>query len=534
MDKAIKWKSLVLTTMIILVAISEPVYALSSHTPLWTSRPTILGDALDYSPSITVSGGYVAVLHNYYDNVQGLFMTGVTVLSSSDGSTVYENGYYMSNGYDVVGNGLLSLNGYYYVVGGIDMGKDYVGFILKTDSQLNLIVGYELDTTVDGYNSTFYSVCSDGSGVIYAVGRAYQGSTKLHKMLVASFDQDLNLVKAVVITLSGQNTYLNASAYSCTVGGNGDLYIAGTVQEYDSNSGLLFNSLLMLLRLSATDLSVVGDASIPLWNSASILRYTPPPDIYSVAGGVVVSFTYTDELPDPNTPSLGASIAAFDLALNQQWRKYYTTQADEAFTAIKAASNGWLIVGGFTDEDYLSGLGTTYSHGLVVVFDETASPTAAFIYGAGDGSSRVLDVAADGNGYIYTSGADYSDQLSIYDVTSEVVQDITSRENPIKEPTPMTRGEKALTLHVKSYGKVGWSEESIRATVSSGQVRVLQSKGIGLEETPTGRSSSLVIAYDYTLQAPPPVPEPGIIVATVIVSILLIALYRSSRFMLDI
>lgn len=529
MDKAIKWKPLILTTMIILVAVAEPVYALSPHTPLWTSRPTILGDALDYSPSITVSGGYVVALHNYYDNILGQYMTGVTVQSSADGSMVYNNAYYTTNGYDVVGNDLLVLNGYYYIVGGIDMGKDYVGFILKTDSQLNTVIGYELDTTIDGYNSTFYSVCSDGSSVIYAVGRAYQGSTKLHKMLVASFDQNLNLLKAVVITLSSQNSYLNASAYSCTVGGNGDLYIAGTVKEYDSNSGLLFNSLLMVLRLSATDLSVVGDVSIPLWNSANILRYTPSPDMDSVTGGVIVSFTYTDELPDPNTPSLGASIVALDLALNQQWRKYYTTQANEAFTAVKATSNGWLVVGGYTDEDYSSNLGTTYMHGLVIVLDETASPTAAFMYGAGNGDSRVLDVAIDSSGYIYTSGADYSDQLSVYDVTSEVVLDITSQKNVGIEQTHLTGGSKVKAIHVEGYRNIELTERSISGVLSSGHIQSLGRARLGLEKTATGGSSSLIIAYDYTLQAPPPVPEPGIIIVTVIILVLLPVLYRSSR-----
>lgn len=530
MDKAIKWKPLILTTMIILVIITEPVYALTTHTPLWTSRPTILGDALDYSLSITVSGGYVIALHNYYDSILRQYMTGVTIQSSTDGSTVYGNAYYLSNGYDVVGNDLLELNGNYYLVGGIDMGKDYVGFIMKADSHLNPVVGYELDTTVDGYNSTFYSVCNDGSSVIYAVGRAFQGSTKLHKMLVASFDQDLNLLNAVVITLSGQNTFLNASAYSCIVGGNGDLYIAGTVQEYDSNTGLLFNSLIMILRLSTADLSVASDTSVPLWNSASILRYTPPPDIDSIVDGVIVSFTYTDELPDPNTPSLGGSLVAFDLSLNQQWRKYYTTQADEAFTAIKAASNGWLIVGGYTDDDYSSNLGTTYTHGLVIVFDETASPTAAFMYGAGDGNSRVLDVAVDGDGYIYTSGVDYSDQLSIYDVTSEVVVDISNYRNPGTEP--LARVNAAPTIHVKSYGEIQVTGTPIMASLSSMHVQVIRDSRIGLDETPTGGSSSLIIAYDYTLQAPPPVPEPGIIVALVTVSVLLVVLYRSRWLML--
>ena len=521
------WKPILIITMIVLVILSIPAYAYTQHNPVWYTRPRALNRVLDNAIATIITTGNLYVIHDTVDPTTSYNEIGVTVHSLTDGSMLDSTLYSYTGQGDFYGGDAITLNGRLFIAGTIvDSTTGAYGVLLEIDPYtLNIVNQYSLDETGNGYDTVFTGLCSDSSGYVYAVGRQIDQGNHTIFMLVAQFDFSQGTISWVRLKANGQSGLLNITGYSCTVDANNDLYVSGLLYHYSQQTNSLYSDSLALIKLSTLNLSILNYHFLPLWNSQGWVIGPQKNDIIYSSGNLIVAFTYADELPDPNNPTYGASIAAFNSQLQLLWRKNYTTSYDEGFNTIALGNAGWFVVGGWTYNDMGTGLGTTYRHGLLMVFDNVASPTQAFIYGASDNSSRIMELAVDRNGYVYSVGYDYSDVLTIYDVTQEVIPAISN----VGSPQPVNMEAQV------NRGLIKVQHQDANYTISieeSGSLSVLMMKAIKKVDivlphaTPSGASSSLIIAYDYQAVTPPPVPEPDILVMLTVIAALAVVVIR--------
>lgn len=530
LKNAAGWKTLpIIIIVLALTSIIMPASAYSQHNPMWSARPRALNQVLDYSTGVAIIGSSLYVTHEFNDYSTNHNGVALTVHSLSDGSMISSATYTYKGQGDMYSTDSIAYNGKILISGFIiDQNTGATGYVIEVDpNTLSIVKSYGLDRTSNGYDVIFNGVCTDSSGHIYAVGAEIDQGNHTSFTLVARFDPSQSIVTwATIKALDQQGNILNTTAYSCIVEPSLGLYVVGSVLYYDNSLKSLFTTDVALIELSTSDLSILNYNFISQVNSQGWVIAPQPVDIASINGRILVAFSYADELPDPNNPTYGAAIVGLDHSLQILWRKNYATSYDEAFTTISTGIGGWYVVGGWTNNDYSTGLGTNYRHGLLLALDNANNLQRAFIYG-GNNNARVWDVAVDNNGFVYSVGSDYSNKLLIYDITQEASSNI-QRRNPLSGTVNYDAAHRERLARLTRHENLGLLIEAHGTRKMNVKLDIVAG-GVGIRVTPNGQSSSVVIAYNYQADPPPPVPEPRLVVLMATIGTLVYLVYRFTR-----
>jgi len=356
------------------------------------------------------------------------------------------------------------------------------------------------------------------------------GSPKINAT-VFEFDENLNLVARNEFYVSG----FNLTGWDCVIGPNGALYVSATIYYY--SGGYNYPAYFLLMKLDQS-LGLIDYTLYPLYNSQGYVTLSSNHWIPLATDNnlVYAAYTWADDKPSPSSPTNRASVIAVNTSLSVVWNYTLSTDAYEFFDALSVGSDGSLITGGGTNNNYTTPLSTDYYHGLVLIFDATHSLQRAILFGGSSGEA-VLATGIDALGGTYLASVSYSDNVSFYDVTKEV---LLARSNPGGGIGLAAIGKGDYTrLPVNALGKihvyVGTPGSSASPRAVKPIIRLAGSRAIVPEVTSSGLSSGLAVKLADTLTPPPePVPESVLVPVSVVAALALVLLVMWRRGFLSI
>ncbi len=512
--------------VLVLVLLAGVAVAYSVYEPVWYDRPEPLGIPVDYVTAVDADDVFVYAAADFHDRDRGTENASIVVYRL-DGTVNDSIVYYYKSG-NLTSNDVIEYGDYILFAGAVAGTWGFAGVltVMEKANLSNYSAVVFNTSSIDLYVS-FYGVCLDAGSNIYLVGVSVNVSkTPVEKKaIVAAYYPNLTLRDAVVYSVANYNL----TFHSCIVGPDGYLYVASIASKYLTNAE--YPVYVGVLKIDRGNLSDSPASSYkPLFNSQGIVVYHRyPVDISTDGSRLVLAFTYTDELPDPSNPTLGGAVAWLDTSLQWLSRRNFSTGENDALLTVEAGSDGSVAAAGGTAYDFGTGLGNTYLHGILLVFNSTGGLEAAVLTGSNDNGTLHLGVAADYTGRVYTGGSHYADTVSFYNVTSEASAIVAGSRLPRSPTSPAA--ESLSVARASGLPEPGPVEASVLEVAASRPLHLEAWSGASLVRplvTPSGGSSGLVVAYQENISSPPPpIPEPWLAaVAAAAASIAAILLLR--------
>ncbi|MCE4619464.1 MAG: hypothetical protein F7C33_00400 [Desulfurococcales archaeon] len=526
--------ALLMATISAIVA-APASYAYLAYTPQWSERLNVtIGSTtypLDVLYSVTFDSNYAYFVGTFTGSgYSGDATTNSSlVIVSYKGDIINNYAYYYGAG-NLTSVDALYAWGNVYITGYISGSAGVYGIIYSVNASNGSVKGYYVDT--DTSYTVIRGVCRDGLGHVFAVGFQYSpnGSPKINAT-VFEFDENLNLVARNEFYASG----FNLTGWDCVIGPNGALYVSATIYYY--NSGYDYPVYFLLMKLNQS-LGLIDYTYYPLYNSQGYVTLSSNHWIPLATDNnlVYAAYTWTDDKPSPSSPTTRASVIAVNTSLSVVWNYTLSTDAYEFLDALSVGSDGSLIAGGGTNNNYTTPLSTDYYHGLALIFDSAHSLQRAVLFGGSSGEI-VLATGIDALGGTYLASLSYSDNVSFYDVTKEV---LLARSSPGGSIGLAVVGQGDYTkLPVKTLEKIHvyTSEQghSVSPSMVKPIIRLSKKRAIVPETTASGLSSGLAVKLADTLTPPPePVPESVLVPVSVVVTLALILLVMWKKGFLSI
>ncbi len=528
-----------ISIVLVLVLVGVAAYAATPYTPLWAERVTVANIPLEVVTGVSGDpwGG------------NGVYASGIFYYDTGTANTTNATiAWYASNGtqldYIIVqyGPGNVSFEGlavgpnYVYAAGYVETSTILLATVVGTNkSDLGASFFYNFSgLSPSSYATIYYGVCTGGDGSVYTTGYAYNGS--YYHIVVARFSETLERLGEVTLV----STTGNLTGYSCVIGPDGYLYVAGHILWW---SGTRFYPIYaIVVKLDPYTLDVLGTATIRLYNSQYYVNGLTlvPVGIASTGQYLALAATYTDELPDPTNPTSGGFVALLDTGLNVVSRRNYTTSYYERLVAVATGGSGEVIAVGSTNNDYATGLGTSYFHGILLILDSSLQLTKAILSGNDSYGEVLWSTGVGSDGLVYSGGYDGSDNTVFYDVTTDVTLQslrVSKISKKLGVPGKAQLGPQGVEADVAkipspparitiSYDYVEPAGKPVQEQLS------IVERPIGVLVTPSGGSSGLLVAYNerVTPPSPPPVPVPEPWeIALVAIAVVAIILYYRGR-----
>ena len=528
-------KTAILIAIITVTAMIPASYAYLTYTPQWSERlNATIGSStypLDILHSVTFDSNYAYFIGTF----TGTGYSGDATTNSSLIIVSYKGDIVNNYAYYYGAGNLTSIDALYawgnvYITGYLSGSSGVYGIIYSVNATNGSVKNYYVDT--DTSYTVMRGVCRDGLGHVFAVGFQYSpnGSPKINAT-VFEFDENLNLVARNEFYASG----LNLTGWDCVIGPDGALYVSATVYYY--YGGYNYPDYFLLMKLDQS-LGLIDYTLYPLYNSQGYVTLSSNHWIPLATDNnlVYAAYTWTDDKPSPSSPTNRASVIAVNTSLSVVWNYTLSTDAYEFFDALSVGSDGSLITGGGTNNNYTTPLSTDYYHGLVLVFDASHSLERAILFGGSSGEA-VLATGIDALGGTYLASVSYSDNVSFYDVTKEV---LLARSSPGSGIGLAAIGKGDYTrLPVNALGKIhvyaGTPSPSASPKAVKPIIRLAESRAIAPEVTSSGLSSGLAVKLVETLTPPPePVPESVLVPVSVVAVLILVLLVMWKRGFLSI
>lgn len=583
--------SLVMLLVLVLAGVAS---GYTTYQPLWDVLLATTVDSTTYPgssiASIDVDDNYVYALFNYLVNLGTYNTTNVSIeqLYPDNGSIVRALNLYYS-GANLSGASILAFDAEYAyaALNFVYLSNQTIGGIVLALNKANLsivnIVRLYSPSSIG--DIILEGMCRDGAGNIYVTGAIYNTSGA-YEAFVTKLPPDLN---AQSITLYTYPANYENIALNCVVGPDGYLYVAEQLIYYDSTSGRYYPVYDRVDKIDPLTMQLVSYYIVPVYNSGGYTNAYALLDVRVTSDGsyLYLVLGYTDDKPNVTSATTGASVIKLDTSLSPLWRLNISTDYYEEFDAAMGSLNGDVVVGGQTNYDYGTGLGTSYYKSFIVVASSDGSVLKAILFGSTSAGSEVSAVAIGPDGSVYSSSNHYSSTISYYDVTTEVQG--TASVASFAAPRIGLVSERSGSFKpavIKLVGVQGGSEVKTRLvektiTVSRAKLGIVASKGGGTGSgaprqppsitvtstiTPikakttttstaarsvepsysrpvpqplvtgspaTSSSSVLVVKHSWTEAPPPsapvPVPEPGLLVVAITVSVASIYLFLARR-----
>ena len=499
---------LIVTLAVIAVVVAE---AYSAYTPRWLDRPpNAAGGPVDHSVAVASDAAGVYVASVYRDPATGRANSSITKYDFN-GNRLATVDYYITGG-SVYFNDLSAVWGSLYVA--LTVSSNTVNASIARIYEENLSVAGARFLSL-GLASAGYAVCPEASGEVGLVGTALyeevnNGSRiRVWEGFLYVYDSQLNQLRGAVYIANFSGTVFNMSFWDCVIGPDGYAYVAGTL--YYWNGAYNFPVYLLVAKVNWTSPNIVANRIVPLYNSQYYVVYhRGVAGIATDGARLIVAFTYTDERPNATSPTTGGSILVLDAQLNVLARRNLTTDYNDFFYSVQAGTLGDYAVAGATGYDFGTGLGTSYLHGLALVFNPDNSLESAVLAGATDNNTAFASITTDPQGNLYVAGTAFSDRLVLYNVTGEAGLALQSRAAPSLAAAERGQAniveafrppEGGLVLEQKPAPTGGGGVVAVNTAEPRPQARP--------QATPSGASSGLIVAMVENLSPPPPpIPEP--------------------------